>query len=127
MTVVDASVAVEALLRMAPSLATRLRLAAPLLAPALLDVEVVHSLRRNSRLALISPQAAEIAIKRLAELAVARYDHRPLLARMWELRQNLTAYDAAYVALAERVGAPLLTSDARLAAAPGLRCSVSLL
>jgi predicted nucleic acid-binding protein len=55
---------------------------------------------------------------------VVRYPHAPLAARIWDLRENLTAYDAAYVALAETLGAPLITMDARLAQAPGIRAAV---
>lgn len=63
----------------------------------------------------------------LSMIRIERSPHLPLLARCWELRHNLTVYDASYVALAELLGAPLLTGDARLAAAPGIRCDVELL
>lgn len=63
----------------------------------------------------------------LADLAAVRHPHEDLLPRVWQLRDNLTAYDAAYVALAESIGAPLLTSDARLAAAPGHAATIELI
>jgi predicted nucleic acid-binding protein len=63
----------------------------------------------------------------LADLDIHRYEHEPLLPRIWELRENLTAYDAAYVALAEALGAPLVTFDSRLAAAPGVAAAVQVL
>lgn len=67
------------------------------------------------------------AIRRLSQLDLARHPHEELLPRVWELRDNLTAYDAVYVALAEALNAPLLTLDARLARAPGHRARVELL
>ncbi len=70
---------------------------------------------------------ADLAVADLSELLIRRYPHRALLPRIWELRHNLTPYDAAYAALAEVLGAPLLTADAKLAGAPGLRCEVELL
>ena len=70
---------------------------------------------------------ADQAILDLAGLPIERYPHVALLSRVWKLRHNLTPYDASYVALAEVLGAPLLTADARLAGAPGLRCEVELL
>ena len=66
-------------------------------------------------------------MRRLQRFASTRHAHRPLLPRCWELRDNVTPYDAAYVALAEALGVPLLTADARLANAPGIRCEVELL
>jgi predicted nucleic acid-binding protein len=89
-----------------------------LFAPELMDVEVVHIVRRYQRLGELSAEHGQHAIDDLLDLPVERYSHRPLLSRMWELRANLTAYDAAYVALAEALDAPLLTRDARLARAP---------
>ncbi len=63
----------------------------------------------------------------MSRMALERYSHMPLLPRIWQLRDNLTAYDAAYVALAEALGAPLVTADARLARAAGVRCEVEVL
>ncbi len=70
---------------------------------------------------------ADQAVDDLAGLPIERYPHLALLPRVWELRHNLTPYDAAYVALAEALGAVLVTADARLAEAPGLRCAIELL
>jgi predicted nucleic acid-binding protein len=70
---------------------------------------------------------ADLALRDLLDLPMQRARPAPLLARCWELRANLTAYDAAYVALAEALDAPLLTGDRRVASAPGIRCQVRLL
>jgi len=88
-------------------------------APHLLDVEVAHALRRLVRKGFIAPDRADEAIADLADLRIRRYPHLPLLPRMWELRHNLSAYDAAYVALAEALPARLVTCDRRLASASG--------
>jgi predicted nucleic acid-binding protein len=98
-----------------------------LAAPHLLDIEVVGSLRRLVRLGELPARDAKDAIAALARLRVDRHDHTPLLGRVWELRDNVTPYDASYVALAEALGVTLLTADARLANAPGIRCEVELL
>jgi len=75
----------------------------------------------------VTPERGADAITDLADLDVAHYPHKPLLPAIWRLRHNLTAYDAAYVALAEALDAPLLTLDSRIAAAPGHRAIVDLL
>ena len=72
----------------------------------------------------VSPERVQLALGRLRDTQLSRYPHTPLMARIWELRENLTAYDAAYVALAEALDAPLVTMDARLAQAPGVRAVV---
>lgn len=97
------------------------------LAPHLLDLEVASALRGLVRRGALAAAVAHAALRQLAVLPVARCDHRPLLPRCWELRHSLTVYDAAYVALAEATGATLLTSDQRLAHAPGIDCEVELL
>ncbi|GEK79562.1 type II toxin-antitoxin system VapC family toxin [Agrococcus baldri] len=97
-----------------------------LVAPHLLDSEVLQVLRRLVRSDALSVAEGEIAVAALGRLVISRFPALGLHARIWELRQNLTAYDATYVALAERVGAPLLTTDARLAAAPGATCRIEL-
>ena len=128
MIVVDASAVLEVLLRtrMAGRVEARLFGRASLHAPHLLDVEVAQVLRRYaSRGELTAARGAE-ALADLAAFPLARYPHDLLLGRMWQLRENLTAYDAAYVALAEALGAPLVTRDERLAAAPGHRAVVEL-
>lgn len=83
------------------------------------DIEVIQVLRRLAWQGVISDQRAEIAVQDLLSLRMVRYPHLILLSRVWQLRQNLTAYDAAYVALAEHLKAPLVTRDAGIAAASG--------
>ena len=97
------------------------------LAPHLLDLEVVSALRGLVRRGALAESLGHVALRHLAVLPVTRCGHRPLLPRCWELRDNLTVYDAAYVALAEATGATLLTSDHRLARATGVGCNVELL
>jgi predicted nucleic acid-binding protein len=126
--VLDASMALELLLggSRAGRLRELLRSGERLCAPHLLDIEVAHVLRRYQRARALTPSRAGAAIEDLAELPLARHPHTPLLARIWELRDNLTGYDAAYVALAELMEAPLFTCDAKLAAAPGHRARIEL-
>jgi predicted nucleic acid-binding protein len=126
MTVVDASVMVELLLRMPGSERLQQRLARPkrLCAPALLDVEVAQALRRYAARGELSAERGTDAIELLLAFPIVRYGHEPLLSRVWQLRANLTAYDATYVALAEALRVPLLTADERLANAPGHRARV---
>lgn len=98
-----------------------------LFAPQLVDLEVASVLRRQCSSGQLVRRRAELALADLIDLPLERVAHRGLLERCWELRDNLTVYDAAYVALAELLDLPLLTADARLAKAPGIRCSVDLL
>jgi predicted nucleic acid-binding protein len=93
-----------------------------LVAPALLDIEVTHVLRRRVQAGKLAEGLARAALADLAELPIERLDVLPLLSRMWELRDNVTAYDAAYVALAEVFDAALITADAALAHAAGPKC-----
>jgi len=95
-------------------------------APHLVDVELTHALRRLVASARLRLPDADAARRTLADLSVVRYPHGGLLDRMWELRQNLSAYDAAFIALSEALGAPLVTVDARLARASGHRAAVEL-
>ena len=88
-------------------------------APHLLDLEVAQVLRRLAREGSISSHRADEAIDDLLNLRVSRYPHFVLVPRIWQLRHNLSAYDAAYIALAEKLGARLITRDARLASASG--------
>ncbi|MBA3991181.1 MAG: type II toxin-antitoxin system VapC family toxin [Propionibacteriales bacterium] len=99
----------------------------PLHAPYLVDIEVVSALRGLVRGGSAEPAAALAALARFAELSVIRHEHEPLLARIWELRDDVTAYDAAYVALAELLDVPLLTGDAGLARAADDHCEVRLI
>ena len=96
-------------------------------APHFIDLEIAAGIRNRLARRSLGQAAADAAIAALAGLPIHRYPHVPLLPRIWQLRHNLTPYDAAFVALAEVLGSPLLTADARLAGAPGLRCEVELL
>jgi predicted nucleic acid-binding protein len=96
-------------------------------APELIDLEVLSVWRRALRAGRMTARRSRQALSDLESLRMIRAPHRPLLPRVWELRSNLTPYDAAYVALAELFSSPLLTVDRRLADAPGLRCEVALL
>ena len=98
-----------------------------LAAPGLIDVEVVSALRRLVRTEVVGVDRAQNAIDDLPFSPVIRAPHVRLVARVWELRDNLSAYDASYVALAEAMNCPLLTADRKLASAPGIRCEVELL
>jgi len=127
--VVDASVVVEVLLGTAAGRAAEARLFDPrasLHAPHLVDVEVAHVLRRYAAAGDLTANRAAEAIADLADLPIARHEHVLLLPRIWQLRQNLTAYDAAYAALAEALDATLLTRDSRFARA-ATRARVELL
>ena len=88
-------------------------------APHLLDVEVAQALRRLIRVGDVLPERAEAAIEDLVDFDILRHAHIDFLARAWALRENLTAYDAVYVALAEALDAPVVTCDGPLGAAPG--------
>jgi predicted nucleic acid-binding protein len=129
MIVVDASAVLETLLR-APSAETvEKRLFDPsqtLHAPHLLDVEVAQVLRRYAGNGEIDDERGRAALADLAAFPLRRYPHDFLLPRVWDLRKNLTAYDAVYVALAEALDAPLLTRDRRLATAPGHQARIEL-
>ncbi len=98
-----------------------------LAAPELIDLEVLSVLRRSERVGALNTRRAALAVRDLRDLPLDRAPHLPLVRRCWELRGNVTAYDAAYVALAETLGVPLLTADRRLAASPGLSCAIELL
>ena len=98
-----------------------------LAAPELVDLEVLSALRGLTRSGQVLPRRADLALADLDGIPLQRAPHRPLLARCWELRDNLTAYDAAYVALAEALNTTLLTGDRRLANATGPRCRIELM
>lgn len=95
--------------------------------PDLLRVEVASVIRRHAYMGQLTPAQADAAIGDLLEFPITVFPTAPLLQRVWELRQNLTAYDGCYVALAEAVDSPLVTADRRLADAPGVRCNVEVL
>jgi predicted nucleic acid-binding protein len=95
-------------------------------APALVDAEVGNALRRQVRSKEISAQKAGAALEDLLEMRLQRVSHRNLVERAWQLRENMSFYDALYVALAEGLGAPLLTLDKKLTRVPGVRAEVEL-
>ena len=127
MIVLDASAVLEFLLQ--TPLGTRvearlLRDEADLHSPHLVDVEVTQGLRRLVRAGEVSPPRAAEALADLADLDLHRHAHLDLLTRAWKLRENMTAYDAMYVALAEALDAPLVTCDSPLARSPGHRARI---
>lgn len=127
MIVLDASAAVDWLLQTAAGRRIEQRIYAgqdTLHTVHFLDVEFAQVLRRLVREGRLTPKRAGEAIEDLAALRITRYAPVRLLQRIWRLRQNLSAYDAAYVALAERLQAPLITRDQRIAAAPGHTAAV---
>jgi len=127
--VVDASALLEVLLRTPAAQGVERRLFDPgetLHAPHLVDLEIAQALRRYAASGQISGERGRQALDDLAAFRLRRWPHEPLMPRVWSLRDNLTAYDAAYVALAEALDAPLLTRDRRLAAAPGHGARVEL-
>lgn len=122
MIVIDASAVVDYVLWIGAAERIAQRISRPgeaIHAPYLLDIEVAHALRRYALRGALSPARGAEAVSDLVELRVRRYPHLPLLPRIWDLRDNLSSFDAAYVALAEALDAPLVTSDAALARAPG--------
>lgn len=122
MTAVDASAILEVLLRTDRGDRIEDRLLSrgeSLHAPHLLDVEVAQVLRRYAAAGRLTSDRGLEALADLSDLPIHRYPHDVLLPRIWELRHNVTAYDAAYLALAETLAAPLVTCDGRLASAPG--------
>jgi predicted nucleic acid-binding protein len=126
--VIDASALVELLVGGTPR-AARLaaRIADPaesLHAPQLIDLEIASVLRSLEARRQLSRQLATRAIVDLLALDLTRYPHDALVPRIWQLRGNLTAYDAAYVALSENLAAPLVTCDRQLASAPGNRARI---
>jgi predicted nucleic acid-binding protein len=122
--VIDASVVVAALVATQPASNWALALLAsePVAAPHLMPAEVASVLRRAARAGDISAETASIAHAELLQLRAELYPYEPFAGRVWELRENLTAYDAWYVALAESLAVPLATVDGPLTRAPGPRC-----
>jgi len=127
--VIDASALLEILLRTARADQLMDRAFKPserMHAPHLLDIEVTQVLRRLAQRKELTRARAEQALEDLASLVIERHEHQPLLPRIWQLRDSLTTYDGAYVALAEALEAPLLTCDAKLAGAHGHRATIEL-
>ena len=129
MIVVDASAILEVLLNtpQAPRVAARLLDKRETLhAPHLIDLEVAQVLRRYDAAGELSAERATQALDDLAAFPLRRYPHDMLVGRIWELRKNATAYDAAYLALAESLGATLVTRDARLARVRGVSATIEI-
>ena len=125
--VLDASAVVELVLGTRSGMEILKRISDPQLSlhsPELVDIEVLHALRRYELTDIVPPDRIAHAIDNLSDLDLRRHPHGPLLPRIWSWRYNLTSYDAAYVSLAEVLDAPLLTTDARLAGAPRLPVAV---
>ncbi len=127
MIVLDASAMVELLLatRTGRKVADRIRPPEiSLHAPHLIDLEVAQTIRRYVLGGVVDAERGRLALEHLVQLDLNRYSHQLFLPRIWELRNNFTAYAAAYVSLAEALEAPLLTCDKRLADSPGMRAAV---
>ena len=122
MIVLDASLALDVALASRDGAAFRdllVRDGRMLAAPEVIDLEVLQALRRLVRDKRLTTERAQYALENLDALEIERFGHRPLAARIWALRENLTAYDAAYFALAELLDAPLWTRDAKFQSVPG--------
>lgn len=129
MTVTDAGVWIRAIVDEEPGGLVRTRLTAEtsVASPALIDLEFTNVLRGLLAKKSIGPRLGQRALMEFIQAPIQRYSHLALLDRVWRLRENLTAYDASYVALAELLGVDLLTIDRRLAGVPGIRCRVEVL
>ena len=127
--VLDASGAVELLLNTASGKRLSARLAdetAVIHVPHLIDAEIAQVLRRYVLRGMLDDRSGETALRRWRDFDVERYPHEPLLDRVWELRANVTAYDAIYLALAEALSTVFVTGDRRLARVPGARIAIEL-
>jgi predicted nucleic acid-binding protein len=121
--VLDASAALAGLLNDGP--ARQALRSEQLHAPYLIDSEIANVIRRHVRAGMLDATVGWLALDTWRRLGVRRYAVISLLDRIWELRENLSAYDASYVTLAEAIGCPLVTADARLSHAPGMRCPIT--
>ena len=127
MIVIDASAYIDALITddaQSEWILSRLASEHSVQVPAVFDVEVLHSLRRIEAAGAVGEDLIQAAIAKLDDLRAVRHNHALLRPRIWALRANLTAYDAAYIALAEAFDAPLVTTDARLARSSGHRARI---
>jgi predicted nucleic acid-binding protein len=123
---VDASLLAGALVGSHPAAVARMSLEPVIHGPQVLSLEVAAVLRRFVLEQRMTDAAARAALRKLAALPLELHPHAGLLSRIWDLRDGLTVFDAAYVAVAESLDVPLVTADARLARTPGLRCVVEL-
>jgi predicted nucleic acid-binding protein len=129
MIVLDASAAVDWLLQTANGRRIETRIysrSETLHTPHVLDLEVTQVLRRLARHGVVSIRRANEAVRDLLDLRITRYAHTLLIPEIWQLRHNFSAYDAAYIVLAEKLGAPLITRDGQLASASGHTATVEL-
>jgi predicted nucleic acid-binding protein len=129
MIVLDASAAIDWLLQTSAGQSIEKRIYSrneTLHSPHLLDLEVTQVLRRLALQGAVPVRRADEAVRDLLDLRITRYPHLVLLPRIWQLRHNLSAYDAAYIVLAEELGAPLVTRDGRLASASGHAAAIEL-
>lgn len=130
MIVLDASAAADVLLKLEPK-ASRIRermgeSEGGLHVPHLFEIEVLHTLRRHFLSGNLTAKRESEALEDLAAMRLTRHPHTPFIERIWELRENVTAYDAAYIALAEMLDAPLVTTDGRLARSSGHHANIEL-
>ncbi len=129
MFVLDASGAVELLLNTTAGKRVAKRIETPAVSihvPHLIDVEIADVLRRYTLRGLVTADRGELALDQWRQLDVERYSHELFLDRMWQLRDNVSAYDAVYVALTEALSAVLVTGDGRLLRTPGLAIHIEL-